>query len=291
MKAFFKIRIILFFTCCICCLLSCRPNDPAPNNNKGGTTITGNNIITISGTNNSTSGNTTTGTYTSSGLGTLAFHLHNTMDDQEFDEYNTVYQSSAGRKYKFTNGEFFISNIQLTKSDGSIYSVAGIIILKTIEKITITIAKVPVGNYKSISFYVGLDSLTNASNPSINENLNVSTMWYGTTAQAKGYIYLKFAGTIDTTSTMAGIEANMQPFEYNIGTLGAYKKVQMGEKNYTVVEDQKMYVHMYCNYLALFNGIQINKSANLKVLTPADNTTQLAKTIIDNIPSMFSYEE
>ena len=90
--------------------------------------------------------------------GQLYFHLHTNIDTTEVDDYNSVIQSSNGRKISLSIAQLYISNIQLVKLDGSIYSVAGKILLKVLENETYFVGNVPAGNYKSVIFNVGLGS-------------------------------------------------------------------------------------------------------------------------------------
>jgi len=222
--------------------------------------------------------------------GTLMFHLHTNVDTNEVDDYNTVYNISDGRRISVSKAQLYISNIQLIKFDGSTYSVPNTIVYKVQETEPYTIGQVPVGNYKSVSFFVGLDSTTNRSTPAAADSaLNQPSMWYGSTAQPKGYIFLNFQGSIDTSTTPSSTAALM-PFNYLLGTSAAYKQVTMPVQNYSVVQNQTQFVHMIIDYNKLFTGIQLNNLNNLTLVTPSDNGNSLGTKLANNIPSMFSYE-
>jgi hypothetical protein len=237
--------------------------------------------------------NNTDNTTPNTPTGTVMFHLHTYLENTEVDGYNIVYTTDEGRKISLTRAQFYISAIQLVRLDGTLYDITDKKILKELETDVYFIADVPVGNYKSVKFKVGLDAATNQSNPfpSVDSAiLNRPEMWFSSTAQPDGYVFMNVEGKIDTTSDASGTVANMQPFSYKIGTNANYKQVSMPDRNFTVIKDQVQYVHILADYYRLFNSIEINVSNNLTVATPADNATSLANIIANSIPSMFVYE-
>jgi hypothetical protein len=224
--------------------------------------------------------------------GMLMFHIHTDVDTNEVDNYGTVYTTSAGRKISVNKAQLYISNIQLIKLDGSTYNVPDVIVYKIQETEVYTIGQVPIGNYKSVSFQVGLSPTTNAiaTGTGVDTVLNHSTMWLGSTSQPDGYVFVNFQGSIDTTTNPIGSVNTLQPFKYLIATNANYKKVTMPDQNYTVVSGQTQFIHMIINYNKLFTGIQLNNSSNLMVTSASDNASSLGMKIGNNIPSMFKYE-
>jgi len=220
-------------------------------------------------------------------------HLHTNLDSNEAD-YGAVYTTAEGRKLSIDKAQLYLSNIELVKSDGSLLTIPGKVILKVVETEIYFVAKVPVGNYKSINFHVGLDAVTNKVTPtSANAELNHSDMWFGAAAQPGGYIFLNFQGKIDTTTKANGTVAQMQPFMYMIGTDARYTEVKMPDHPtvYNVTKGTDQYIHITVDYYKLFSGIQLNNSGNLMIMSTADNAGSLAAKVAGNIPSMFDYEE
>lgn len=223
-------------------------------------------------------------------MGNLRVHLHTYLEENEVDGYNINYTTTNGRKISVSKAKVFLSNFELVKLDGSIFTVPNSIILQMQGQSTYTIGKVPAGNYKGISFNVGLDPTTNKKNPTVGEVLNDSDMWFGSTAQPEGFVFLNFQGKIDTTTHANGTDTQMKQFMYFIGTDANYKKVIMPDKNFSIIPDQTEYLHISADYNRLFNGVQLNKSSDLTVMTISENSSDLAKKISDNIPLMFNYE-
>ena len=224
--------------------------------------------------------------------GKFYLHLHTNIDTNEAD-YGNIYTTSAGRKVMITTAQLYLSNFQLVKSDGSIMTIPGRILLKVVENEEYYVATVPVGDYRSVKFAIGLDPVTNALASSADTSLNHPEMWFGIAAQPSGYIFVNLQGKIDTTANATGTIAQMQPFVYKVGTAAHYNTVTMPDHSpvYTVTNGQITFSHITIDYNKLFTGVMLNNNANLNVATPADNTSTISNTISANIPSMFSYEE
>lgn len=222
--------------------------------------------------------------------GTFLLHLHIYIDNNEVDLYNITYTTLDGRNILLSMGQLYISTIQLVKLDGSAVDVPGKKILKVLETDTYLVGDVPVGNYKTIRFKVGLDAATNTLSPTTSSDssiLNKPAMWFGGTAQPDGYVFMNVQGLIDTSSDLSGTAV---PFVYKIGTNANYKQVQMPDRNFTISENQVQYGHLLIDYSKIFTGIQLNQNSNLSITTAAENNTALAAKIVSNIPGMFIYE-
>ena len=222
--------------------------------------------------------------------GTLLFHLHTYIDENEVDLYNATYSNDEGRSISLSLAQLYISEIDLVKLDGSIYTIPYNKIFKVLEAETFSAGDVPVGNYKGIRFKVGLNSAANALQPGESADssmLKHNEMWMGNTAQPDGYAFLNVQGSIDTTSDLSG---TMVPFSYKIGGNANYKQVTMPEQNFSIMEGQAEYAHIKIKYNKLFNGIKLNDINNLLVQNLSDNNGLLAQKIVANIPAMFIYE-
>lgn len=222
--------------------------------------------------------------------GTFALHLHAYVGLQEVDLYGINYETTEGRSMSLDFSQMYISDVQLVKTDGSVFAIKSKSFLKNLKVHTYEIGQVPVGNYKSIRFKVGLPPNTNALNPSTPSDsaiLNQPSMWWGNAAQPGGYVFLNVQGKIDTS---AGMNKAPVPFVYKIGTNNHYIQINMGEKEFAIEEDAYVYGHLIVDYSKLFKGISLNQASSLSVKTAAENNAALGKKIANNIPTMFSYE-
>ncbi len=222
--------------------------------------------------------------------GTLMFHLHTYLEDQEVDLYNIEYTLQSGKVMSLSLAQMYISEIQLVRLDNTTYDIPLKKVLKVFEAESYLAGNVPVGNYKTIRFKVGLDVTTNALEPNSSADsiiLNKSEMWFSQTAQQDGYVFMNVQGMIDTTSDNSGSKI---PFCYKIGTNANYLQINMPEKPYTITKDQVFYQHIYIDYTKLFTDVQLNLASNLSIKTPIENVSSLAQKIKNNIASMFIYE-
>ena len=224
--------------------------------------------------------------------GTLRMHLHNYIGAVQIDEYNITYTTPENRKINVTKAQYYLSNFELVKSDGSIYTINDSIVCKVLDFETYEIADVPVGNYESINFYIGLNDQMNKKLPGTGNSalLNKPEMWFGSTPQPDGYIYFNFEGKIDITANGTGTTSEMQPFKYLLGTSKAFKKITMKEGKFTVSPDQVQFVHLNVDLSQIFKGIDLSKKENLNILNHSDNSSPAATKLIQNMSAMFKYE-
>ena len=233
------------------------------------------------------------GSVTTVDSGKVEFHIHTYVADSEIDGYNTIYQMANGRKLSLSLAQFYISEIELIRTDGTTYPLTGKILLKTLEQEEYELGNVPVGTYKAVRFKIGLDAATNVLPATANDVLNHSEMWFGSTAQPDGYTFLNAQGMIDTTTNANGTAAQMQPFDYRIGTSTHYVQVTLPDQTtpYNVTKGNTEFVHLLFDYSQLFNGITLNNPANLMIMTKADNSSALSNSVSNNIPAAVRYEE
>lgn len=221
----------------------------------------------------------------------ISMHLHSYIGENEVELYNTVYRTADDRKISLSFAQLYISNIKLVKFDGSIHEVGDTIFLTNIVDQVYKLGNVPVGNYKSIRFDVGLPAAINAQIPSGSVGkLNNSAMWFTGSAQANNYVFMHAAGKIDTTATKDAADADMVPFVYKIGTNNNVVHISMPNQNVSVQPNTMAYIHMEADYAALFEGLDLTDEDNLSVATKADNASSLVIDITANMANMFKYE-
>ncbi|HNP47864.1 MAG TPA: hypothetical protein PKL85_03460 [Bacteroidia bacterium] len=221
--------------------------------------------------------------------GSLMFHLHTMADTNEVESYGDTLVMSDGRQIAVSTAQLYISNIKLIKTDGSVVDgPSGTIIMKQGEE-EYDLGTAPVGNYKSVRFDVGLSDASNASTPASSDQvLYQPSMWFGASAQPDGFVFINFAGSIDTTAAANGTD--LIPFTYKIGTVSNRVTITMPDENYSISPDQQSAIHMTVDYAKLFTGIQLNNAGNLNLTTAAQNSGSLAAQLKSNISDLFDYE-
>ena len=205
---------------------------------------------------------------------------------------NRSYRTASGDSVNFSRTSFYISNIQLTATDGTTYSDSGYILITPYNFQSVIAGSIPVGNYKSISFNVGVAPSLNHLDPSIYSGGALAnqgpTMHF--TSNTDGYIFMAVEGMADSTNS------NGRPnkaFSYHIGTDSLLRTVNLPDHSvapynavFTAAGAQLMTINIVADFSRLLGSVNI--PAN-----PVSNTTDhvlIADTLASHIPLMFRYQ-
>ena len=135
-------------------------------------------------------------------VGSVAFELKNMVGTQALALDGTAYTTASGETFTVSTFEYYISNIKLTKSDGTTYAAPSEYHLVDAAKsgsTSFTINNVPTGDYTGVSFVVGVDSTTTKGDPlALAGDLNPANNMYWT--WNTGHIFLKLEGTVTSAS-------------------------------------------------------------------------------------------
>lgn len=165
---------------------------------------------------------------TISGEGSLKIEFDNVYGDADFIA-NTAYTNSNGEILKVNKVKYIVSNIVLTKKDGTIYTVPKTNSYFIVDELTpgttlIEIKNIPAGNYTKISYGVGVDKdqfdlgATGQGNfLAIAQNAGMMWSW------SAGYKFLAFEGTFTsstvTTDTDFKVHTGQTGTDYNYTTI------------------------------------------------------------------------
>lgn len=156
-----------------------------------------------------------------------SLHLNfNHLFNGENITFDSTYFNVHGEDVKFSTINYFISNISLVGLDGSSYIVpqdSSYFILRhtpEIDQRTIILKDIPAGEYTSIRFMIGVDSLRNTM--SIEKRTGSLDIGDGARGMYwvwnSGYIFFKLEG-LSSVST----EKMKNRFTYHIGGYGGYR--------------------------------------------------------------------
>lgn len=164
--------------------------------------------------------------YNEENLADLSLEFDNIVGGQKLILNNVNYRSAAGETYNIQLLQYFISNIKLKKADGTEYIVPqdSSYFLITADDVETRFAKVkvPAGDYTSVTFILGVDSLR--STMDISRRTGVldpaggmdGGMYWGWNS---GYIFFKMEGI----STAAPVDPTGQhKYRFHIGGFGGY---------------------------------------------------------------------
>lgn len=134
--------------------------------------------------------------------GSIQFNINYKADETPL-QFDTIrYTNQAGNVYSVTRLEYYLSNITFHKADGSAFTSGNTYYINARNKSSnqFILDSIPPGNYTAISFYLGLDSVTNKTGSLSNTVENINMAWPD--MMGGGYHFMKMEGYfLDTTST------------------------------------------------------------------------------------------
>lgn len=215
-------------------------------------------------------------------------------------QYNKDYTNAAGETMQFTLLKYYISNLALVRTDGTIYTLPKDECYFLIEEPTsganplITLNNIPAGEYKEIRFVIGVDSLKNCAPLSERTGAldpTTSGMYW---AWNSGYIFLKVEGKSPAVASSPG--ATGDNFAYHIGLFGGYssptlnniKSVSLSKSGQTAKVSSSIspQIHIVADVMEIF------KTPNTMSLavTPTIHVSAASKQVADNYVDMFSID-
>lgn len=210
-------------------------------------------------------------------------------------QLGNTYTNSFGEQLSVNLLRYYVSNFRLQRSDGSEYVVPQekcyfLVELDKPNSHKLFLSDVPLGEYKAVSFLIGVDSLRNTMNPSERTgSLDVGgaaegMYWNWNT----GYIFFKLEGN-------SPVNADGK-FRYHIGGYGGYSERTLNNTRSVVLffentplkvqSHHSAMIHMKCNLARLFY-----EPHSLKI---ADNSEVMFAPIsakyADNYARLFSID-
>jgi len=226
----------------------------------------------------------------------LSVEFDNIAGSSDLQLNTGSYVNAAGETFSVSKLKYYVSNFVLTKTDGTIYTVpqneSYFLIDESDEDTHEPTLSIPEGEYKSISFVLGVDSLR--STKDISERTGVldptaagGDMYWGWNS---GYIFFKMEGT----SAAAGMGGS---FMYHIGGFGGYSSATLNNiKTITldltargvpqVKSGKSTNIHLMVDVLKMFNGpTNVSIAANSMVMFDP-----YSSTIANNYTAMFKHD-
>lgn len=227
-------------------------------------------------------------TPTTSMPGSLKLHFENMVDTNDL-VFGNNYVNAMGDTFKISKFNYYISNVVITKTDNSTFTEPNsyhLVRHSSTSSGLITLANVPAGSYKSVSFMIGVDSTRNVSGTQ-NGDLDpvvASDMYWSWNS---GYIFVKLEGT----SPKSG--ATDKSLVYHVGGGGGVNKAQrmvtltFGTSTADVSQTATPIVHISADALEMLKTPNaIDFSTSFFLMGPGAN----AKKYADNYADMFHFE-
>ncbi len=239
--------------------------------------------------------------YEESNLAPLSIEFDNIIGGQNLILNNGIYTNAAGEEFSVNLLQYFVSNISLTRADGTEYVVpqdsSYFLIVENNINARHAKVKVPEGEYTSLSFVLGVDSLR--STKDISERQGVldpsggmeSGMYWGWN---NGYIFFKMEGT----SPQAPVDPSGQNrFRYHIGGFGGYNTATMNNIKTITIDlrpggipkvqaGREANIHLLVDISKVFSGTNTISLAT----HPTVMFSEFSVNVANNLTEMFRHD-
>ena len=229
---------------------------------------------------------------------TVTLEFDNRVGSKPMVLNTATYKNGAGEEFTVTAFNYFVSNVALTKSDGSVLKFPDQYFLvrqADAKTLTADLPNVPAGDYKNVSFTVGVDSSRSVADVSLRTGvLDVAS--YGDDGMYwswnSGYIFLKLEGTSPVVPTRTD---GRKLFQMHVGGFGGMTSKMTNNLRSvslpltspaTVRGNVAPEVHLFVDAMSIFDGKTPIKLAQ----TNSVHNPALATPIADNYVGMFSVD-
>lgn len=185
----------------------------------------------------------------------------------------TPYQTAAGDQFTVTTFRYYISNIKLSKADGTEFAQPESYYLIDQEKAaskTFTIPNIPAGDYNKITFTIGVDSARNVAGAQTGALAPGDMFW----TWNSGYIYTKLEGR-SAQSPSGGILFHIGGFKKPNNTIRTLSPA-MGSNTIQIREARTPEVHLKADVLKMFTGPNTIRFASLSNTMGGPNSVLVA---------------
>ncbi|MFN5422697.1 MAG: MbnP family protein [bacterium] len=235
--------------------------------------------------------------YNSSVKAPISIEFDNIVGSADLLLDNQTYTNANNEQFSISMFKYFISNIVLTKTDGSKYPVpqdsSYFLIDESNTSSLSPRVNVPEGEYTSLEFVLGVDSLRNTMDISrrtgvLDPTGTASGMYWSWNS---GYIFFKMEGSSPASTQVDNV------FHYHIGLFGGYstptlnnlKKVtiNLSSRGVAKVKSGKVAnVHLLVDAMKMFNG-----STNISIATNAVvMASPFSAQVANNYANMFEHD-
>lgn len=187
---------------------------------------------------------------------TLSFYHIAGKSDFVFNDQ--IYTTDNTTKITFSRAQLYLSNFTITHDGGVETPIPDSYLLISASTEDYSLGNFPFENIEGVSFYVGIDSITNHGDPSVypdgnplaNQNPEMHWGW------AAGYRFLAIEGNYDAANdnTFQGV------FQYHSVGDAYYKQLSFSINDATASDEDKNLV-FELDWLALLNGVDIAENS------------------------------
>jgi hypothetical protein len=226
---------------------------------------------------------------------TITLEFDNRVGAQKMALGNTTYKNGSGEEFTLTTFNYFISNVALKKTDGTVVKFPDqYFLIRQADPTTWKpeLADVPAADYSEISFTIGVDSARSVSDVTARTGVLDPTS-YGDDGMYwswnSGYIFVKMEGTSPVVPLNS---AGNRVFAMHVGGYGGRTAAAPNNLRSvtlplngtaTVRKNSAPTVHLVADFLKVFDGLKTIKLAETNTV----HNPAVAGPIADNYKSMF----
>jgi hypothetical protein len=212
-------------------------------------------------------------------VGMFKMEFENGFGDKDLELNDSVYMNTSGDSLRFSAVNYYISNIKLTKTDGTTWSEPAschFVQLSSPASTLISISNVPAGDYSGYSFTIGVDSARTVSGAQTGALDILNGMFWDWNS---GYKFIVIEGTSPQSTQMGAFEYHIGGFKNSTGTnaLQTFSHAFDGQ-TMKVKPGAAPQIHTHIDLAIFFNGLALDLSvATMPVVnTPGANAVKLS---------------
>ncbi|RAJ33490.1 MbnP family protein [Pedobacter cryoconitis] len=232
---------------------------------------------------------------------TLSLQFDNIVGDRNLQLQTGTYKNASGEQFSIQLLQYFISNIKVKTKDGQEFIVpqeeSYFLVKESDGASQFCKVKVPEGDYQTLTFTLGVDSLRNTMDITKRTGVLDPTggmdngMYWGWNS---GYIFFKMEGT----SEQAPVDpTGVRKFRFHIGGFGGYSAPTFNNIKTVTVDlsaagiarvrgGRESNVHFLVDVMKMFNGkTNISIAANPQVMF-----SNYSVNVANNFSSMFYHD-
>lgn len=213
--------------------------------------------------------------------GSVSFEFENTVNGHALNLNSDWYLNDNGDSFQVTKFSYYISNIKFHNRNGSVYAVPESYHLLQQEdpgSLRFTLDNIAAGNYASISFLIGVDSIRNVSGAQTGALDPVHGMFWDWNT---GYIMAKFEANSPQSSQNRKLIYHIGGFS---GEFNPIKQVNLSLPMDITISDNVGIISIEADLAAWFRGTHLIDFSKLPTIhMPNANSRKVA----DNYADMF----
>lgn len=219
-------------------------------------------------------------------LGSLKIEFEAKVGDSAFVLNTKNYTNTNGDTFNISTFKYYVSNVVLTKTDNSTFSVPNSYYLidhGSGASFSLAISNIPVADYKAITFLIGVDSTRNVSGAQSGDLDPGKGMFW---SWSSGYIMAKLEGNSPQST------ASNKKLLFHVGGFSGINSViktvspTFGSSTANVKSDKTPEIHIIANVQEWFKSSVVNFATLHTVHMPGTS----AKTIAENYKNMFKVD-